>query len=301
MKGIGRRLPSGIPGRYQLELAFRRSLQGLKRTRQRVAWKDTWADRELPVLLGNSFPKSGTNLLRQVLGGFTRLGPFVDVSAMTILTFHPETGRKRSERDIAREIRSLHRGDIAAAHLHAVPEVIDASCEPWIVHYFIFRDPRDVVVSHMHYVTYMRRAHVHHCYYREVLKNDEERILTSIQGTKASLAPLPNIRERFEPYLGWLDREEILSIRFEDLIARPQEVIPTILEHYFSRGYDLPSARDEAVKTLVESIRPEQSKTFRSGKIGSWREEFTPRARDEFKALAGELLIRLGYERDLDW
>ena len=33
--------------------------------------------------------------------------------------------------------------------------------------YFILRDPRDVVVSHVHYITEMEPNHIHHRYYTE--------------------------------------------------------------------------------------------------------------------------------------
>jgi len=34
---------------------------------------------------------------------------------------------------------------------------------------------------------------------------------------------------------------------------------------------------------------------------GDWRNYFTARDKEIYKEEAGELLIRLGYERDLDW
>jgi len=41
--------------------------------------------------------------------------------------------------------------------------------------------------------------------------------------------------------------------------------------------------------------------TFRKGQIGDWINYFEPEHKDVFKALAGELLIELGYEETFDW
>ena len=41
--------------------------------------------------------------------------------------------------------------------------------------------------------------------------------------------------------------------------------------------------------------------TFRSGKIGSWKTEFDSENIKKFKELAGESLIKLKYEKDLNW
>jgi hypothetical protein len=39
----------------------------------------------------------------------------------------------------------------------------------------------------------------------------------------------------------------------------------------------------------------------RSGKPGQWREQFGPDHVERFKALTGDLLVRLGYEADQNW
>ena len=43
------------------------------------------------------------------------------------------------------------------------------------------------------------------------------------------------------------------------------------------------------------------SSNFRSGKIGSWKTEFDSENIKKFKELAGESLIKLKYEKDLNW
>ena len=40
---------------------------------------------------------------------------------------------------------------------------------------------------------------------------------------------------------------------------------------------------------------------FRSGKIGGWKNEFTENNISKFKKLAGNSLVKLGYEKNNDW
>ncbi|MGH2703243.1 MAG: sulfotransferase domain-containing protein, partial [Actinomycetota bacterium] len=41
--------------------------------------------------------------------------------------------------------------------------------------------------------------------------------------------------------------------------------------------------------------------TFRRGQIGDWRNHFNEDHKEAFKKMAGDTLIRLGYEHDLNW
>ena len=117
--------------------------------------------------------------------------------------------------EIMNDIERLLPGDIAYGHLHAIPEITSLLSSEGMVTYFIYRDPRDVVVSHAHYITEMAPGHIHSEFFRQELHNFDERLQTSIAGIgnnesgtgskKADAPPLPNIRERFEPYLKWLD------------------------------------------------------------------------------------------------
>jgi len=53
--------------------------------------------------------------------------------------------------------------------------------------------------------------------------------------------------------------------------------------------------------SLESSINPAKSPTFRSGKTGEWKKYFTEEHRKIFKDVAGDLLVRLGYESNNDW
>jgi hypothetical protein len=255
----------------------------------------------VPILFANSFPKSGTHLLTQILQGFPAVGPAVESGLPALVTFDGYNGRQRSPDAILGDLERLLPGDIAYGHLHALPPAVEFLRRDGIAAYFILRDPRDVVVSHVHYVTDMEQDHIHHAYYTQTLSSFDQRLRTSILGMPGEVIPFPDIAQRFAPFLGWLDLPQILSLRFEDLITDRDLALNRVLDHAVQRGFPLLIDRPEALCRLAEGIDPLRSPTFRSGRVGGWKENFSPENKELFKEIAGELLVRLGYEQDLNW
>jgi len=255
----------------------------------------------VPIYFANSFPKSGTHLLTQVLQGLSQLGPAVNSGLPAVVTFDGPTGQPRQQQEILRDLQRFRPGDIAYGHLHALPEVVSFLTREGVAPFFIFRDPRDVVVSHVHYVTEMEPNHVHHHFYRHELSTFDERLMTSILGRPELEVPFPNIRGRFEPYLAWLDYPEVLVLQFEDFITHREQTLHRVLDHARGRDFSISVGEQEALEVLKSAIDPQKSPTFRSGKVGKWREAFSEEHKSTFKDIAGDLLVRLRYERSNDW
>ena len=259
-----------------------------------------------PALIGISFPKSGTHLLDQILLGFNRVAPFSRRLHSFYAEYEGESGLKRAPEQALRWLDSLHPGDIASTHLFARPEAVARVCTSAFVPYFIFRDPRDVVVSHVFYVTEMEPNHVHHAYYQS-LPDFDARLKVSILGRpdpspSSGRAPVefPDIAGRFAPYMDWLDQPSVMKIHFEDLIYDRAGTLNKIIDHFLA-CVPLQAARGLLLNSLESSINPGKSPTFRSGKTGEWKKYFTTEHKSIFKDVAGDLLIRLGYEEDNDW
>jgi len=252
-----------------------------------------------PILLGISFPKSGTHLLDQILLGFSKVAPFSKRLHSFYAEYEGESGGKRLPGQALDWLDSLGACDIASAHLFARPAAVDRVIQPRFVPYFIFRDPRDVVVSHVFYVTDMEARHVHHEYYAS-LPDFDARLKASILGRPDAEVEFPNIAERFAPYLDWLNHPEVLTIHFEDLIEDRSAALNRIIDHFLAR-VPLTITRSTILDSLESSINPSRSPTFRSGKTGEWKKYFTDEHKKIFKEAAGDLLIRLGYEKNNDW
>ena len=284
---------------------LRSTVYHIEKQTQRLRFRSQPAD--LPVLLGISFPKSGTHLLDQILLGFSRVAPYARRLHSFYAEYEGESGRKRSPEEALKWLDSLRPCDIASAHLFARREAMARLGSSKFIPYFIFRDPRDVVVSHVFYVTDMEARHVHHDYYQS-LPDFAARLDVSILGradTNTHPEPgrrieFPNIADRFAPYLGWLNREEVLSIHFEDLINDRTSMLTRIMDHFLAR-VPLQAPRKLILDSLESSINPKRSPTFRSGKTGEWKKHFTEEHREIFKDVAGDLLVRMGYEKDNNW
>ena len=253
----------------------------------------------LPILLGISFPKSGTHLLDQILLGFSNVAPYAKRLHSFYAEYEGESGVKRAPEQSLRWLDSLSPRDVASAHLFARPEAIARVSSPKFIPYFIFRDPRDVVVSHVFYVTEMEKNHVHHAYYQS-LPDFDSRLKVSILGRPDAGIEFPNIAERFAPYMDWLNHPEVLSIHFEDLINDRAATLTRILDHFLTR-IPLQTPRKLILDSLESSINPSRSPTFRSGKTGEWKKHFTAEHKTIFKEVAGDLLVKLGYEKNNDW
>jgi sulfotransferase 6B1 len=283
-----------------LKASIRRLLYQTEKLTQRARFvslpepQDGW-----PILLGISFPKSGTHLLDQILLGFSRVAPFSRRLHSFYAEYEGESGRKRSPEQAVRWLESLRAGDIASAHLFARPEALTRVAAPDFVPYFIFRDPRDVAVSHVFYVTEMEANHVHHAYYQS-LPDFDARLKVSILGRPVSDVEFPDIAGRFAPYLGWLDQPTVMKIHFEDLIHDRAGKLDRIIDHFLAR-VPLQADRSLLFESLENSINPGKSPTFRSGKTGEWKKHFTDEHKKIFKDVAGDLLIKLDFETDKDW
>lgn len=253
-----------------------------------------------PILLGISFPKSGTHLLDQILLGFNRVAPFSHRLHSFYAEYEGKSGRKRTPEQALAWLASLRPRDVASAHLFARPDAIACVTSSVFSPYFIFRDPRDVVVSHVFYVTDMEAHHVHHDYYAS-LPDFGSRLKVSILGRSDPAVEFPDIAARFAPYLGWLDQASVMTIHFEDLIDDRIATLNRILDHFLVRVALHQGPRGLILDALESSINPNKSSTFRSGKTSEWKKYFTDEHKKIFKDVAGDLLVRLGYEENNEW
>lgn len=257
-----------------------------------------------PVLFGNSVPKSGTHLLAQVLSAFPHIGLAVDRGMGPILTYERQSGRLRTTAELLHDVQRLGPGDLCFGHIIASPEIVQHFESINAAHFFMLRDPRDVVISHAFYITDKATQNVHHAYYQS-LPTLEDRIRASILGRPdwqaGQAGDFPNIGQRFEKYLGWLNSPQICILRFEDFIQDRQANLEHMLDYACQRGFHLRLPRPQALAALAEAIQPQRSFTFRKGETGEWKKHFTDEHKQLFKEAAGDLLIRLGYEKEHHW
>ena len=246
-------------------------------------------------ICANSLPKSGTNLLSKSLELFPGYNSY--------LTFHLD----HSISGFKKQFRYVSNNQIMTAHLKYSSDINQLLDTYNFKKFFIYRDPRDVVVSNAHYITYKNKNHRLHDYFSYSLKNDKERIKASICGIKKEVLGLGrdslSIGAHIKGFLPWVDLEDVLSIKFEDLIGpegggektKQIEIVKDIAKH-LSIQLD-----DSEMKSITNNIFSTDSKTFRKGVIGDWKIYFDEEIKNLFKEECGEELTLLGYEKDLKW
>lgn len=262
----------------------------------------------------NGLPKSGTFLLKKVVGMLPEMRPVeFHLDARTFAESTPayspratipvgvDGPRLVTREDIDHLLQQLERGSYATAHVRFSAELAAILAETEIKMVSIIRDPRDVVISHAKYIPNAVETRWSE-HYRSL--SDSDRIMVSMTGLRkqAGRHELLNIRERLESVLAWRSKSFNYTSAFERLVgpagggSREMQVreIGAIAQH-------LKIECDGAQIAAVGDRAFGDSPTFRRGVIGSWRECFTEEHKRVCKELVGRLLIDLGYETGLDW
>jgi hypothetical protein len=277
----------------------RRLFRPYGKTAQAILRWRRFSFNDAPPIFGNSKPKSGSHLLLQILNGFTRIMPFRYVEAEPVRTIKRDGGRRTAD-EILEDLNKSPRGVITWGYVDATPNNVSFLCQPNRVNYFIYRDPRDMLVSQVFFATEMHEEHGMHEYYKS-LPDFGERLKVAITGIDREGLYMVNVKQRYEGVFEWLNTRGVMCLRFEDLINDRVATLNAMLDEVEQTGYKIPTPREKAITVLGEAIQPRKSHTFRSGKTGGWREYFTDEHKKLFKDVAGDLVVRLGYEKQNDW
>jgi len=278
---------------------IRRNLRPLGKTAQSILRWRRFSFNDAPPVFGNSKPKSGSHLLLQILNGFTQIMPYKYVEVDPIRTVKKSGGR-RSENDIVSDLKKIPQGVIGWGYVDATPENIAVLCQPNRVNYFIYRDPRDMLVSQVFFATDMQEEHGMHEYYKS-LPDFGARLNVAITGIDRDGLKMVSVKQRYDGVFQWLEQKHVMCIRFEDLINNRDATLSAMLDEVEKTGYKIQTPRGKSLSVLADAIQPRKSHTFRSGKTGGWKEHFTEEHKKLFKDVAGDLLVRLGYEQGSDW
>ena len=252
-----------------------------------------------PPVLANSFPKSGTHLLVQMIDGMpdrVNYGAFLGSETSSFQL------RERSEANTRAFICGFVPGEVIRGHLYYEAPYAKALSDQNTVQYFIYRDLRAVVVSEAHYLREMNRWHRLAPYFQKL--SIEDAIALSITGFDPPVAGInyPNIAERFARYRGWLAHPDCMCIRYEDLQSEGRDaIVRDMAKFYLSHSSRTDLDLEECAGAMLANVAPQKSHTFRSGKKAGWQKEFTDKHYRLFDDVAGQLLLDLGYERDHTW
>lgn len=174
---------------------------------------------------------------------------------------------------------------------------------------YIVRDLRDVVTSLYRGVSegYRHLTLRHKMIEVEKLNREEaiEAIInTDVRFSDRFLIEALDLESYENDWLSWTKVDYCYTTKFENLIGKEgggtkkkqEQEIKNIVNHI---GVEL---LDWSLEDLLRHLYNERSSHFiAGGKIGAWKKYFTKKNVMSFKKKAGDLLIKLGYEKDNNW
>jgi hypothetical protein len=163
--------------------------------------------------------------------------------------------------------------------------------------FFVVRDPRDYVVSLLHYLSKTPNEMFLEDWFYEL--DTPSQIAYIITGTSWYNSTARVVRD----FSGWANSPVCCTLHFEKLLGERGGLYTKreqLLElRKIDRALKL-RATDSELLSAFQSVYG-KGKTFHKGVAGSWKDYFTPELKELFKIHANDLLIELGYEKNSNW
>lgn len=241
-------------------------------------------------VLVNGSPKSGTTWMLKMIAsipGYRDVGNFDGVFE---------------------KYHTVKAGDVVHGHDWYVPELKTILLQEGIKVVLMIRDPRDQLVSRMFHI---KRSPVHKWHERMKGLSNDEALMMCIEGREGGL---PGTDRMIKLAQTWIEgNADTLFIKYEELLADPLTHFKQVLAYLgIPDKTNLADTivernrfeRLSAGKRIWQTRKPGEEKKdshFRKGITGDWKNYLTPAHIQRFKEVAGEQLIQLGYEQDLNW
>ncbi len=241
-------------------------------------------------------PKSGTSWMESMLASYPG---YQDTMIPEAVAYELETNGSH-DYELPADLFSRFRKSLTVLKLHipGSPHNVEVLRRQEIPYLVMYRDLRDVAVSHYFYV---RQTPWHPEY-------SEYKDLSITEGIR-------RFGETLLPEFGsWIcswnanrDPQLSLALRYEDLLNDTQAHFQQVASHF---------GLDDSIETVQEIVdahrfenvtggraRGEQdAESFaRKGIAGDWRSHFTDDLKKLYKQEIGSLLIDLGYEEGTNW
>ena len=204
-------------------------------------------------------------------------------------------------------------GDKSPQHTGCLDEIHEIYPDARVIH--IVRDGRDVAVSTVHHWWRLAKDRPGGVFeltpeeleIRDAYLEDREGFLASGRSIFTE-ERLGQLARRWSYRVGKAHRdgtalygERYLEIRYEDLLQDAPNTLRRILELLRARGGDNVIERCILASSFERASNRRQGEEdsrsfFRKGVAGDWRGVFTQRDREIYEELAGDQLIRMGYD-----
>jgi hypothetical protein len=248
------------------------------------------------VLFIAGLPKSGTTWLKKMIASYPG---FHDLLIPDVAVYELATGGSH-DYELPSDMFSRFNGMLVVTkmHVHGSLHNVQVLGAAGVRHVVLYRDLRDVAVSHFFYV---RQTPWHPEYLIYSGLSVQEGLATFAERTLLA-------------YVDWVrswqrnrDPEMSLVLQYEQMLSDPTAVMTRVAQHF-----ELDSS-PETIATIVDihsfqklsggRSQGQESNTsfFRKGVTGDWKNHFTPELKEVYKRLIGDFLVEFGYERDHSW
>lgn len=246
-----------------------------------------------------SIPKCGTYLLAELLVmlGFSG-GP--SLYTHSFLQLDSARVRQLGDNQLGYDHHAIANGHNIELLLRTKHKII-----------FIYRDPRDQILSLINYMHHMATGvwQVEHRTKDQLIFDftSNYSLLGCTYNTHHPwndplLKHIRSVHDFYQLYLPWIDVPGVCTTTFEALIgakgggSREKQIdeikkICNFLEV---------NKTNEEIGEIADHLFGSGG-TFHKGQTRNWQHHFSSQHRAFFKKYAGQLLIRLGYETDLNW
>lgn len=257
-----------------------------------------------PILI-ISIPKSGTHLLARCIELLTRRRKCTRLDHDFAATHIPTP-------QFLEKLLTLSQLEYRSLHLPYSPIYEQAIAKRHVKTLVIIRDPRDVLVSRVHY---MRDGKCPKFKYKELSfdellsafigypKQQNGGISSWIFENNDNPQNICNIQKLYGEFIPWFENPHCCVVYFEDLIGPKGGGNKEAQERAIQKigTFLLGKPTNKAQITYIVRLLFGGSKTFREGQIGSWKKHFTQEHVQAFKRVAPNLLQSLGYEQNAMW
>ena len=229
-----------------------------------------------------SVHKSGTNMLTQAIGGSHQQ---ID-GKVNRDEIHPHPETVKAIQDFTRFGRS---------HLPYDPGYVKALSEADGKGIFLYRDPRDCIVSWAHYADDVKG-------YKGFInfKVGEDTRLSDLSISERIDEIINVAKFEYGRYVDWLDTPDdlIYKMTYEDMLYRRKETFRDLIDWMGSDLISVLNTEFDCSKPqhMIQRIDPANCNTYRKGVSGDWKNHFTEEQKLRFWYEMGDIMDRMGYD-----
>jgi sulfotransferase 6B1 len=225
-----------------------------------------------PAFYAVTIPKCGTHLVTKALKLLLK-----------------KRVRRYNSRKVARgQLPSRFETYVWHSHAYYTRKGAQAFADRNVKGLLMIRDPRDQLISR--------------CFWALDRSGLDRRSIDQEDFSRFLHAHIKGVKGFYEQFLPWGEHPLFYTVKFERLVgdegggdSRTQRAELEAIARHLNVSSP-PGHIEKCVRKLFGGTA-----TFRKGQIGSWKRYFSPDDKKLFKQVAGQLLIDLGYEKDLAW